>query len=55
MFKNISSKIKSLAQFCAYACVFCGVLVAVIGLVYYASNADFLEYANIYGGSRYDF
>lgn len=49
MFKNVSSKIKWLAKFCAYACVSCGSLVAVVGLVFYAPNAYSLEYANIYG------
>lgn len=56
MFDNIGEKIKGLAVFCAYACVICGILVAVIGLIMYATEADYLEYATAYGGagSGYD-
>lgn len=53
MFENIGGKIKGLAKFCAYACVICGVLIAFIGLINYASEADYLEYATAYGGSSY--
>ena len=55
MFENIGGKIKGLAKFCAYACVICGILVAVIGLINYASEADYLKYATIYGGAGYGF
>ena len=42
MFNNIGGKIKGLAKFCAYACVICGVIVALIGL-------------SIYGGAGYGY
>ena len=51
MFNNIGGKIKGLAVFCAYACVICGILAALIGLIMYATKADYLEHATIYGGS----
>ena len=55
MFNNIGGKIKGLAKFCAYACVICGVIVALIGLANYISEADYLEYASIYGGAGYGY
>ena len=55
MFENIGGKIKGLAKFCAYACVICGILVAVIGLINYTSEADYLKYASIYGGAGYGY
>ena len=54
MFNNIGEKIKGLAVFCACACVICGILVSIIGLTNYATEADYLEYATVYGGSNYD-
>ena len=53
MFDKIGEKIKGLAMFCAYACVICGILVALIGLIMYATEADYLEYATVYGGSSF--
>ncbi len=53
MFNNIGGKIKGLAVFCAYACAICGILAAFIGLIMYATEADYLEYATVYGGSSY--
>lgn len=55
MFENIGGKIKGLAKFCAYACVICGVIIAVIGLCNYISEADYLKYASIYGGAGYGY
>ena len=43
MFNNIGGKIKGLAKFCAYGCVICGVIIALIGLGNYIGKADYLE------------
>ena len=53
MFNNIGEKIKGLAKFIAYSCVICGIIIAVIGLIKYASNREYIEYASIYGGAGY--
>ncbi len=53
MFDKVGEKIKGLAVFCASACAICGILAALIGLMMYATEADCLEYATVYGGSSY--
>ena len=53
MFENIGCKIKKLAKYFAYACVICGVFAVAIGLTIYLSEADYLEYATVYGGSGF--
>lgn len=54
MFDDVGKKIKGLAKFCAYGCIICGVLIALIGLGMYADNASYLQYATANGGySRY--
>ena len=55
MFDNIGGKIKGLAKFCAYGCVICGVIIALIGLVNYIGKSDYLEYASVYGGAGYGY
>ena len=53
MFKNVGAKIKNLAKVILVLGLLVGIIYLFVSLIRFLGNAEYLEYANIYGGSEY--
>lgn len=51
MFEDVGSKIQRLAKIIFFLCVVVGGFAFLFSLVSYFDNADYLEYATVYGGA----
>ena len=53
MFEDVGSKIQRLAKIIFFLCVVVGGFAFLFSLVSYFDNADYLEYATVYGGAGF--